>query len=332
MGLLAAGSFVEGAFDVLIVLLAIELLGLGGAGVGWLNAAWGVGGLVAGAVAISLLGRGRLAAGLASGALAAGACLLLLSVLPEELVAVAFGIFVVIGLGYGLIEIAGVTLLQRMTSDEVLGRAFAVVESGYGLMNGVGAMASPLLIELFGLRGALVAIGLLMPALVGLRGRALTRLEAGAAVPEEAFRLLRSLPLFAPLPLGMVENLSQRLVPMEARSGARAPRALPRAGREHEAHQVVQRAVVHSRAVCSCLEGGLAPVVAAAQDHEHDPGRQEADADGQHERQRERLAVGCAGAVEAAGAVGSDPSPVAGAVASDPSPPTTTGGNVCSWL
>jgi MFS family permease len=69
VGLLAAGSFVEGAFDVLIVLLAIELLGLGGAGVGWLNAAWGVGGLVAGAVAISLLGRGRLAAGLASGAL-----------------------------------------------------------------------------------------------------------------------------------------------------------------------------------------------------------------------------------------------------------------------
>jgi hypothetical protein len=55
------------------------------------------------------------------------------------------------------------------------------------------------------LRGALVAIGLLMPALVVLRWRALTRLEAGAAVPEEAFRLLRSLPPFAPLPLGMVE-------------------------------------------------------------------------------------------------------------------------------
>jgi Cyclic nucleotide-binding domain len=210
---------VEGAFDVLIVLLAIELLDLGGAGVGWLNAAWGVGGLVAGAAAISLLGPGSLAAGLASGALAAGACLLLLSVLPEELVAVAFGIFVVIGVGYGLIEIAGVTLLQRMTSDEVLGRAFAVVESGYWLMNGIRAMVSPLLIELFGVRGALVAIGLLMPALVALRWRALARLEAGAAVPEEAFRLLRSLPLFAPLPLSMVENLSQRLVPVEAKAG-----------------------------------------------------------------------------------------------------------------
>ena len=61
VGLLSAGSFVEGAVDVLIVLLAVELLDIGGQGVGWLNAAWGIGGLVAGAAAIALLGRGRLA-------------------------------------------------------------------------------------------------------------------------------------------------------------------------------------------------------------------------------------------------------------------------------
>ena len=39
---------------------------------GWLNSAWGVGGLVGGAAAISLLGRGRLAAGLAGGCLLVG--------------------------------------------------------------------------------------------------------------------------------------------------------------------------------------------------------------------------------------------------------------------
>ena len=61
VGLLSAGTFVEGAVDVLIVLLAIQLLDLGGEGVGWLNGAWGTGGLIAGAVAISLLRRGRLA-------------------------------------------------------------------------------------------------------------------------------------------------------------------------------------------------------------------------------------------------------------------------------
>lgn len=219
VGLLAAGSFVEGAVDVLIVLLAINLLDLGGAGVGWLNAAWGVGGLTAGAVAISLLGRGRLAAGLASGGLLAGTCLLLLALLPDLQVAVAIALFVLIGMGYGLIEITGMTLLQRMTSDEVLGRAFAVVESGYWLMTGIGAIVAPLLIELWGLRGALAALGLLLPALVALRWRALTRLEAGTAVPEEAFRLLRSVPMFAPLPLGMIESLSQRLTPVAAGAG-----------------------------------------------------------------------------------------------------------------
>jgi MFS family permease len=219
VGVLATGAFVEGAVDVLVVLLAIELLDLGGEGVGWLNAAWGVGGLIAGAAAISLIGRGRLAAGIASGGLLAGACLLLLAVLPDLVAAVAIGIFVLIGVGYGLIEIAGTTLLQRLTSDQVLGRTLAVVETGYWLSNGLGAIAAPLLIELWGARGALVALGLLLPAFVGLRWRALSRFEAGAAVPEDAFRLLRGVPLFGPLPLGMIENLSRRLIPVEAKAG-----------------------------------------------------------------------------------------------------------------
>jgi MFS family permease len=107
VGVLAVSAFVEGAVDVLVVLLAIELLDLGGEGVGWLNAAWGVGGLLAGAAAISLIGRGRLAAGIASGGLLAGACLLMLALLPDVVAAVAIGIFVLIGVGYGLIEIAG---------------------------------------------------------------------------------------------------------------------------------------------------------------------------------------------------------------------------------
>ncbi len=210
VGLLCAGYFIEGAADVLIVLLAIELLDIGGAGVGWLNAAWGIGGLVAGAAAIALLGRGRLAIGLAGGGLLVGACFGLLAAVPD-LVFVGLLLFVLVGLGEGLIEIAGVTLLQRMTSDDVLGRAFAVLESGYWLASGIGGITAPLLIELLGVRGAFVALGLLMPALVLMRWRALARLEAGASVPEEAFQLLRRVPIFAPLPLGTVEGLAHRL-------------------------------------------------------------------------------------------------------------------------
>ena len=53
---------VEGAIDVLVVLVAIEMLGLGGSGVGWLNACWGLGGVI-GRRALALLRRGRLRPG-----------------------------------------------------------------------------------------------------------------------------------------------------------------------------------------------------------------------------------------------------------------------------
>ena len=151
VGVLSVSTLVEGATDVLVVLVAIELLDLGGAGVGWLNSAWGLGGVVGGAVAISLLGRGRLAAGLAGGCLLVGVPLALIAALPE--VAVALVMLAVLGVGYSLIETAGLTLLQRLTSDEVLGRAFAVVESSYWLTTGLGAILAPALVAWLGLRG-----------------------------------------------------------------------------------------------------------------------------------------------------------------------------------
>ena len=217
VGVLGVSTLVEGATDVLVVLVAIELLDLGGAGVGWLNSAWGVGGLVGGAAAISLLGRGRLAAGLAGGCLLVGVPLLIVAALPEAAVAVAM--LGILGVGYSLIETAGLTLLQRLTSDDVLGRAFAVVESSYWLTTGIGAMIAPALVGLFGIRGALVVLGLCLPLLAALRWAGLARFEAGAEVPQRAFELLRALPLFAPLPLGTVENVSLRLTEIEVPAG-----------------------------------------------------------------------------------------------------------------
>jgi Cyclic nucleotide-binding domain len=53
VGALAFSTTVEGAIDVLVVLVAINLLNLGGAGVGWLNACWGFGGVIGGAAALT---------------------------------------------------------------------------------------------------------------------------------------------------------------------------------------------------------------------------------------------------------------------------------------
>ena len=217
VGVLSVSTLVEGAVDVLVVLVAIELLDLGGPGVGWLNTAWGVGGLVGGAAAISLLGRGQLATGLAAGCLLVGVPLMLITALPE--VGVAVLMLGILGVGYSLIETAGLTLLQRLASDDVVGRAFAVVESSYWLTTGIGAIIAPGLVALLGLRGALLAVGACLPVLVALRWAALARFEGGAAVPERAFALLRSVSLFAPLPLGTVETIAGRLTEMLVQPG-----------------------------------------------------------------------------------------------------------------
>src|SRR5215207_2471484 len=217
VGLAACSTFVEGAVDVLVVLVAIELLDLGNAGVGWLNSAWAVGGIAGGAGAISLLARGRLAAGLAGGCLLVGVPLLLTAALPEVPVAVAM--LVILGVGYSLIETANLTLLQRLTSDDVLGRAFAVLESSYWLTTGLGAITAPAIVSPLGVRGALLAFGCSLPLLAALRWASLARFEAGAAIPEHAFALLRRVPLFAPLSIGALENLSLRLAAMDVPAG-----------------------------------------------------------------------------------------------------------------
>jgi MFS family permease len=217
VGFLSATTLVEGAVDVLVVVLAIELLDLGDAAVGWLNAAWGLGGLLGGGAALGLLGRGRLSAGIAVGGLLVGGALLVAAGVLEPAVAVAM--LAVLGVGYALIETAGLSLLQRLTSDEVLGRAFAVVETSYWLTTGLGAMLAPAAIAVLGPRGAVAAIGACLPLCVALRWRALHRFEEHAVVPEREFGALRALPLFAPLPIATVENLARRLGTRRVRAG-----------------------------------------------------------------------------------------------------------------
>ena len=67
--LVFAQTFVRGALTVLIVVLALDVLLLGEAAVGWLTAAMGVGGLIGGAVAGAVLSVKSLARGFVAGLL-----------------------------------------------------------------------------------------------------------------------------------------------------------------------------------------------------------------------------------------------------------------------
>src|SRR5207237_10257546 len=60
IGLFAAQTLVYGGFVVLTAVASIRLLGLGSPGIGYLNAALGVGGLIGGILAVGLAGNRRL--------------------------------------------------------------------------------------------------------------------------------------------------------------------------------------------------------------------------------------------------------------------------------
>lgn len=207
-GVASSATLVEGAIDVLVVITAFAVLDLGGGGVGWLNAAWGVGGFAGGAAALLLLRRGRLAAGLAGGGLVAGLALLVFAALPRTAVAIAA--LLAVGLGYSLIEVAGRSLLQRLASDEVLGRTGALIESAYWIAMGLGGILAPRLVDELGARGAIAVTGSALPVLVLARWVALARLEAGRPVPERIYRRLRGLSLFAAVPPAVLEGLALR--------------------------------------------------------------------------------------------------------------------------
>ncbi len=209
--------FFEGAADVLVVILALDLLELDQGNVGFLNAAWGVGALAGGAALALLMDRGNLAAGLLLGSLVAGAAM----ALPGAWVApvVAYLAWLGMGAGYTFVEVAARTLLQRLGSDETLARVLGFLETSRLGAMALGSIAAPALVALLGTRGALIAMGALLPLFALTRWSALRGFEIGAPVHERRYSLLRRNPIFDPLPIATLERLTRNMVPVRAGAG-----------------------------------------------------------------------------------------------------------------
>jgi Cyclic nucleotide-binding domain/Major Facilitator Superfamily len=200
------------------VVTVLDLLGIGEGNVGWINATWAIGALMAGAALAVLLDRGHLAAGLTIGCLILGGGFALPGAWP--VVVAAFASYFLMGFGYAFVEVAARTLLQRLGSDETLARVIGLLETGNLAARALGSIAAPILVALLGVRGALLALGALLPALALLRWRALREFEIGAPVPERDFNLLRGNAIFAPLPVDRLEGLCRSVVELEAGSGS----------------------------------------------------------------------------------------------------------------
>jgi hypothetical protein len=207
-GLYSAQTLAAGATGVFVVAIALDLLELNDSGVGWLSAATGIGGLVGGFVALALAARSRLAADFATGLVLYGVPLVLVAAWPS--VPMALAALVLVGVGNSVTDVSAITLLQRGVPDAVLARVMGSIESLLLASLGLGALLGPLLIEVAGIRTALLVVGAFLPVVVLLSWLRLRRIDAPS--PErERIELLAGVSIFAPLPQTTLERLAAQL-------------------------------------------------------------------------------------------------------------------------
>lgn len=221
VGLYSAQTLLAGALGVLVVVTVFDLLHRSDAAVGLLNAAMGVGGVLGALAAFALIGRKRLASDFGLGIVLWGAPLAAIGIWPELWVALVA--LAILGLGNTLVDVAGLTLLQRTAPPDVIGRVFGVLEMILVGMIGLGAALTPALIDWIGTRWSLVVAGAFLPALAALTWPQLVKIDAESHAPEH-LELLAGIPIFAPLPAPSLERLASQLEPVAAPAGTQVIR------------------------------------------------------------------------------------------------------------
>ncbi len=213
----SVAELVWGAVDVVVVVLALDVLAAGQPAVGYLNAVIGAGGLIGAGLTVGLIGRRGLAMPFGIGVAVFG---LPLAFLGLGGLAVAIPLLIVSGAGRSLMDVAGRTLLQRVAPHALLARVFGVLEGIDMASLALGSLAASLLIEALGPRAAFVAIGLLLPLAVMAAARSLRRIDMSAEVHLAEVELLRGIQIFAPLSPLVLEGLAASLVSARAEAGA----------------------------------------------------------------------------------------------------------------
>ena len=221
-------SVARGFELVLLVLVAEDKLGMGAKGVGILNAAIGVGALCM----VPLVGRvariNRPAAAVVLSLLLTSVPLALLGAI--ERAGTACAVLVAVGVGVVIFEVLAVTIAQRVSRIEELGRVFGIQNMAVNGGKLVGALLGPLLVSLFSLEWALLVAALLVSvsAIVAVPG--LHRVaQASVARREELapiVQVLADLALFD----GASEPALERLAATALRTTIPRGRAVVREG------------------------------------------------------------------------------------------------------
>jgi hypothetical protein len=202
----AGAAAIEGAVDLLVVVLAVKILAIGAGAAGYLSAAFGAGGLLGATIAVLFAGH-RLALPLLVatlfGALALGALALVSTVL------VAVLLLVLVGAARSVQSVTAQTLLQRSTPLDVIVCAFALIESMRDLGMAFSALMVPLLIGLGGAKAAFVGMACFALLAVLATARRIRRIDSEALIPVVEMGMLRNMGIFSALPAAPLETLAR---------------------------------------------------------------------------------------------------------------------------
>lgn len=207
----------RGLLAPLAVVASIELLGMGEAGVGLLNAALGLGGLFGVVFAMGVTAGDRVIRTMCAALAYWGAPIAVIALVPFP--AVGLAAMVIIGVANAIYDVVLFTILQRGTANEERAPVFSVLEGTAGLGSVTGSLLAPLLIAAFGARGALALAGAILPIVALVIYSRIGRADRVSLVDDAMVDLVRSVQLFRELPMTAIERLATRLAPRSFAAG-----------------------------------------------------------------------------------------------------------------
>lgn len=204
---------IVGVLEVGVVVIAIEHLGRSEATAGVLGTAIGVGAIAGSALTFLFVGRRRISPFVALGVLCASA--------PIALVAATEGLWPVLlllgisGLGRPIVEVGARTLLQGLSTDDMLARLFGLLEGLSLLILSIGSILFAILSAFLGFEAALAISGALPCVVTLLLIGKLRQIDSDRPqVDATLLATMRRIPIFSPLAAFRIEQI---VVNMELR-------------------------------------------------------------------------------------------------------------------
>ena len=205
--LTAAQTLIWGALAVFMVVIAVRDFG-DASNLGWLQGAMGVGTMIGGVMILGRVARGKLAEDMVVGVLGWSIPVISLAVFPSPITAIAA--LVVIGIADPWVNLGLETIPQRLAPPNAISRVYAAVESVIILAIALGSLAAPLLIHLFGTKGSLIGLGVIVTAYAVSTLPRLRKLDQRLTEPE-GLAALRLIGIFEPLQPSVLEEMAHNL-------------------------------------------------------------------------------------------------------------------------